>query len=236
MYTDLLRLSTRFSAYLTRALKIDINSLICRIGYIDKKETDRFIEMSKKRQELIDTAINLFTQHGYHGTGIDRIAEEAGVSKKTMYHHFRSKEELILAALKHHDGLFRNYFMKSVNQVSDSPSDRLLGIFDVAHAWFSDNAFFGCMFINAIGEYSNRDSAIRNACQDFKSQMTAFVEELAISAKAADPQGLADTLALLLEGAIVTAQVAGKPDSAETAKVAARVLINNAVQRGHAAA
>ena len=184
--------------------------------------------MSQKRQELVDTAIRLFSENGFHNTGIDMIAQEANVSKKTMYHHFRSKEELILAALRHHDGLFRNFFMKSVNGLGDSPRDRLIGIFDVAHAWFSDKQFYGCMFINAIGEYADREDAIRNACQSFKTQMTAFVQELAEEAGVSNPSQLAEALALLLEGAIVTAQVAGKPDSAATAKSVAKVLIDNA--------
>jgi AcrR family transcriptional regulator len=186
--------------------------------------------MSQKRQDLVDTAVRLFSEHGFHNTGIDWIAEEAKVSKKTMYHHFRSKEELILAALKHHDGLFRNSFMKSVNGLSDSPYERLLGIFDVANAWFSDRAFYGCMFINAIGEYSTREDAISQACQAFKAQMTAFVEELATEAHVNNPAELAETLALLLEGAIVTSQVAGNPNSASVAKAAAKVLIDNAIQ------
>jgi AcrR family transcriptional regulator len=191
--------------------------------------------MSRKRQELIDTAIQLFSEHGFHNTGIDWIAKEANVSKKTMYHHFRSKEELILAALKHHDGLFRNFFMKSVQGAADSPYDRLLGIFDVASAWFADKNFYGCMFINAIGEYANREGAISQACQSFKSQMTEFVEELAADAEVTDPKQLAAALALLLEGAIVTAQVAGRPDSAQTAKTAAKVLIDQALAAGKAA-
>ena len=188
--------------------------------------------MSQKRQDLIDTAIRLFAEHGYHGTGIDRIAAEAKVTKKTMYSHFRSKEELILAALRHHDGLFRNYFMKAVSGLSESPRERLLGIFDVAHEWFAGNDFFGCMFINAIGEYSNREQAISSACQDFKAQMTRFIEEVAQQAGAQDPHSLAEALALLLEGAIVTAQVAGKPDSAAVAKRAATVLIDAALPAG----
>ncbi|MGH1543798.1 MAG: TetR/AcrR family transcriptional regulator [Arenicella sp.] len=186
--------------------------------------------MSRKRQELIDTAITLFSKNGFHATGIDLIAKEANVSKKTMYNHFRSKEELTLAALKHHDALFRNNFMKSVNQLSESPLRRLLGIFEVAHHWFSDNNFYGCMFINAIGEYSNKDTPIRRACQDFKTQMTSYVEETAAAANIKNPGILAEKLALLLEGSIVTAQVAGKPDSAETAKAMAKVLIKDAVK------
>lgn len=185
--------------------------------------------MSQKRQELIDTAIRLFAEHGFHNTGIDWIAQEANVSKRTMYHHFRSKEELILAALKHHDGLFRNFFMKSVNAQADTPRERLLSIFDVAHAWFTDKEFYGCMFINAIGEFSDREASIQQACQAFKSQMNAFIEELAVAAGVENPKSLAETLALLLEGAIVTAQVAGNADSAKTAKAAAKVILESAL-------
>lgn len=186
--------------------------------------------MSQKRQELVDAAIKLFAEHGFHDTGIDWIAKEANVSKKTMYHHFRSKEELILASLKHQDGLFRNAFMKAVNETSNQPYKQLLGIFDVATDWFSDKQFYGCMFINAIGEYADREHAISQTCQSFKAQMTAFIEEIAIKAKVPNSKALAETLALLLEGAIVTAQVAGKPDSASTAKNAAKVLVDNALQ------
>ena len=185
--------------------------------------------MSQKRQELIETAIRLFAEFGFHNTGIDRIAREANVSKKTMYHHFRSKEELILAALRHHDGLFRNQFMKTVNAMTALPRDRLLAIFDVAETWFGGPGFHGCMFINAIGEYASRDAAIGEACRAFKEQMVTFVEELAVAAGARDPRDLAESLSLLLEGAIVTAQVAGRPQSASTAKNAARVLIDQAL-------
>ena len=185
--------------------------------------------MSRKRQLLVETAIRLFGERGFHNTGIDLIAREADVSKKTMYHHFRSKEELILAALKHHDSLFRNFFMKAVTGTATSAYERLLGIFDVAEAWFAEQTFYGCMFINAIGEYAEREESIRGACQAFKTEMRRFIAELSAEADVRDPEGLADALALLLEGAIVTAQVAGKPDSAQTAKAVAKVLVDRAL-------
>lgn len=184
--------------------------------------------MSQKRQELVDAAIRLFARHGYHATGIDQIAQEAHVSKKTMYHHFRSKEELILAALKHHDSLFRNRFMKSVRALSDSPRVRLEGMFDVAGEWFANDTFYGCMFISAVGEYAERDDAIVEACRAFKRQMLAFIRELAQEAGFADAEHLAETLALILEGSIVTAQVAGDSSSAVTAKRTAMVLLQQA--------
>lgn len=180
---------------------------------------------SQRREHLIDTAIGLFCEHGYHGTGIDRILSEAGVSKKTLYTHFRSKEELIMAALRKYDGLFRNDFMRQVDRAGKTPREKLLAVFDVAEDWFAQKKFFGCMFINVIGEYSQDDSPIRDISKQFKRSMRDYIKELCVQAGAAEPDALADQLALLLEGATVTAQVSQKVDSAGTAKEIARRLV-----------
>ena len=181
---------------------------------------------SARREHLIDTAIGLFAEQGYHATGIDMILARAGVSKKTLYRHFRSKDELIVAALRKHDRQFCETFMNQVRASSPSPRQQLLAVFDVSEAWFRDNQFHGCMFINAIGEYAETATPIREACQAFKETLRRFLEDLAREAEAEDPAGLARQLALLLEGAIVTAQVTEQPGlSAKTAKAVAEVLI-----------
>jgi AcrR family transcriptional regulator len=184
--------------------------------------------LSDKRQQLIETAITLFGEYGFHATGIDKIAMAASVSKKTMYHHFRSKDELILAALKHHDGLSRNHFMKSVMQQAKQPVEQLLALFDVAQDWFLKDNFHGCLFINAIGEFSESESEIREACRDYKRQMNRFIEELAIQADLDDPAKVAGAISILLEGSIVTAQVAGNSSSAAIAQEAAKIIIDSA--------
>lgn len=185
---------------------------------------------SQRREQLIDTAIDLFAEHGYHATGIDTILARSGVSKKTLYRHFRSKDELILAALKKFDGLFRNNFMRQVEARADTPRGRLLALFDVAGAWFEQNNFYGCMYINAIGEYSAADTALRQVCKEYKALIRRYIEELCVEMGAPDPAGLADELALLLEGAIVTAQVSQlKSRAAEIAKTAAASLIAQAM-------
>lgn len=186
--------------------------------------------LSQRREVLVDTAIELFGEHGYHATGIDLILEKAGVSKKTLYRHFRSKDELILAVLKKYDGLFRNNFMRQVESRAETPQDRLLAVYDVAAEWFEQNNFFGCMFINAIGEYSEGDTPIRQVCKDFKGLMRGYIEGLCRAAGVPDTAGLADELALLLEGAIVTAQVSQKRrQAAQVAKTAAAALIAQAL-------
>jgi AcrR family transcriptional regulator len=180
-----------------------------------------------RRDHLIDTAITLFCEHGYHATGIDRLLETAGVSKKTMYQHFRSKEELIYAALRQYDGVFRNNFMKAVESSGKTSKDKLLAIFDVAEAWFNDNNFFGCMFINAIGEYSEKESPIREISKQFKKLMWVYVNDLAKDSGVADHETLTDELCLLLEGSIVTAQVSQNPNAASTAKKMAHHMIES---------
>ena len=184
---------------------------------------------SPRREHLIDTAIVLFAEHGYHATGIDAILAAAGVSKKTLYRHFRSKDELILAALKKYDGLFRNDFMRQVEARAETPRGRLLAVFDVAADWFRQNNFYGCMYINAIGEYAAPDTPIRQVCKEFKALMRRYIENLCVDLRVPDPAGLAEELALLLEGAIVTAQVSEtRARAAQVAATAAAVLIDRA--------
>ncbi|HAD87737.1 MAG TPA: TetR family transcriptional regulator, partial [Rhodospirillaceae bacterium] len=76
---------------------------------------------SSKRQLLIDTALDLFRREGYHATGIDRVIAEAGVARMTLYNHFKSKDELILAALRHRDSGFRDGLVRRVEHLADTP-------------------------------------------------------------------------------------------------------------------
>ena len=182
-----------------------------------------------RRERLIDTAIQLFSESGFHATGIDRILAESGVAKKTLYRHFHSKDELILAALKKFDGLFRNRFMARVDAKAESSYDRLLAVFDVAGAWFEENKFLGCIFINAAGEYSRNDSPIRAVCSEFKVMIYRYIRRLCADAGARDADVLAEQLALLLEGAIVTAQISQHSRAAQVAKTVAKTLIADAL-------
>ena len=184
---------------------------------------------SPKRELLIETAARLFSEKGFHATGIDTILAEAKVAKKTLYNHFRSKDELILAVLRHHDSLFRNDFMRQVESHADTPKEQLLAIFDVAEKWFGQNDFFGCMYINAIGEFSHQDTPIREICKEYKHLMFTYIRDLCEKSGIHNHNNLAEEIALLFEGATVTAQVSQKPGSAQVAKKAAAILIEHAL-------
>ncbi len=183
---------------------------------------------SSKREHLIETALKLFSRHGFHAVGIDTILKESGVAKRTLYNHFKSKDELILAVLRHYDERFRNFFMRAVEGSALNPKDRLLAVFDVAEQWFQQDDFYGCIFVGATGEYPEEDTPIRNICREFKGLILGYIKSLATEAKLKQPDQLADQLLLLLEGAITMAQINNSPLSAKQAKCAARVLIDNA--------
>lgn len=182
---------------------------------------------SSKREQLIQAALELFAKRGYHATGIDAISEKASVTKKTLYHHFRSKEELILAALRNYDERFRNDFMRSVEAKTDSPVGRLLAIFDVLEEWLKDKSFSGCLFVGAMGEYPDEHTPIRHICQESKKLLQSYIRNLIEKAELENSDQLSQQLFLLIEGAITMAQVNSSSFSALQAKAAAEVLIIN---------
>jgi AcrR family transcriptional regulator len=187
--------------------------------------------VADRRQHLVDTALKLFYRHGFHATGIDTILAEAGVAKMTLYKHFKSKDELILAVLRRRDELFRNWFMREVERRGRTAPERLLALFDVYDAWLHDEGTtHGCLFINATAEFAAQDDPIHTAAAHTKQLVLGYVRELATAAGADHPDTLARQLVLLLEGATVTAQVTGNRDAADEARQAAEILIQAALE------
>jgi AcrR family transcriptional regulator len=180
------------------------------------------------RDRLIDTAISLFNRYGFHATGVDRIVAVAKVAKKTLYAHFPSKEDLILAALSRKRAAFSDDFLQAVLASAEDPRERLLGIFEVAKSWFADPDFCGCIFINAAVEYSEPGHPINTCAREYKTLLRDFARDQAAAGGARDPEALANQIALLFEGATTVAQVSGRPDAATTAKIIATQLIERA--------
>lgn len=183
---------------------------------------------SSKRQLLIDTALDLFRREGYHATGIDRVIAEAGVARMTLYNHFKSKDELILAALRHRDSGFRNGLVRRVEEAAETPAERLRAVYDALDIWFNSDDFHGCMFINAAAEYHDADNPIHVAAREHKERVRNYIRELATLAGAEAPETLGDSLNLLAEGAIVMAHAANDKNAAKTAKTAAESLLRAA--------
>ncbi len=184
-----------------------------------------------KREILIDSARDLFVAHGFHAVGVDTILKKAGISKRTLYKYFRSKEDLILAVIRHYDETFRYYLMREVEAREDTAYGQLLAVFDIAEQWFSEAEFHGCIAVKAIGEYSEKNKAIQRSCEEFIRLIGEYMEGLATRAGARDPERLAKELLLLFEGAIVMAVVSGNPKVAQQAKAMAQRCVDEHVTK-----
>ena len=185
---------------------------------------------SKKRDILINTALELFYKYGYHATGIEKILSVSGVSKMTLYKHFKSKNELILATMRRRDEQFRNWFMKEVENRADTPKERILAMFDILDEWFTEKNFHGCLFINATAEYWKSDDPIHAFAAEHKRIFTAYIcEILAVDTDLVNPESLAQQLMMLIDGAIVTAQISGPEKVINRAKETAETILNSAI-------
>lgn len=181
-----------------------------------------------KRDELVRKALEVFYRNGFHATGMDTLVAETGVSKTSMYKHFRTKEELILAVLRLRDEQFRNWLFRRMEELADSPRGQLLAMFDALAEWFAEPGYRGCMFIKAASEYQSADHPIHAQSSEHKRLLFQVVRGLARAAGAPNPDLLARQLLLLKEGAIVTAHLGHTETPAADAKAAARVLLENA--------
>lgn len=181
-----------------------------------------------KRDQLLDTAWRLFYHDGYHATGIDRILAEADVAKMTLYKHFRSKEELILAVLEKRSDLFQESFSRFLQPRKRTPERRLAAVFDWLIGWVSSKEFRGCSFQKAMAEYQDLQDPIHQAAAAHKATFYGEIRRLVAEAGLGSPKSLPDQLALLVEGAIVRAHATGSPAPAVHAKEAAYALIRSA--------
>ena len=189
-----------------------------------------------RRDELIDAAMRVFHRHGFHATCLDKVLEEAGISRMTIYNHFKSKDELILAALRRRHELFRTDMLRFIEATDGDAVARILAVFDFHEQWLTDRDFCGCMFINASAEFCDPRSPVRIAAADHKREILEYLVHQCALAKLADPDELGARLGLLLEGAIVTAHVVGQvggrgaspADAARSARGAAQTLLESA--------
>lgn len=189
---------------------------------------------ASRREQLIDSAVEVFYRDGFNATGIEKVLSDAGVAKMTLYHHFRSKDELILAALRRRDERFRNWLVRTIEGSAKDPRQRLLAVFDALEEWFLGPDFHGCMFINAAAEFGDIADPIHATAAEHKRLVGNYLEALAADAGATKPHQLAQQISLLVDGAVVAAHVSGDPGVAKTARATAEVLVEAALGGGEA--
>jgi AcrR family transcriptional regulator len=179
------------------------------------------------RQRLLDVAGRLFYTEGVHVVGIDRLLEESGVAKASLYAHFGNKDGLVRAYLEEHFEARREHVAQVLSRY-DSPRDRLLGLFSDVEDLLMNPRFRGCRFVNASAEARPGES-IEVVTDEYRAWLRTLFTDLAKAAKAKNPQRLARQLALLYDGAAVAARLdEDRGGAADAARSAAASLVDAA--------
>ena len=180
---------------------------------------------TEARQRILDSAYELFSHRGIRAVGIDEILERAKVAKATLYRHFESKEELVLAFLDQREQLWtRDWVEKEARSRGNTPEEQLIAIFDAFDEWFHRDDFEGCSFINVLLEWADRNHPIGRASVLHLANIRTLLTTLATEAGLRDPETFAHSWHILMKGSIVAAGE-GDKDAAKRAKAMGRALI-----------
>jgi AcrR family transcriptional regulator len=181
---------------------------------------------SDARQRILESAGRLFYAEGVRAVGIDRIIAESGVAKMTLYAHFRSKDDLILAVLRHREEQFMAWFAEAMGRHAKAGEGGLAALFDALKEWFETPTFRGCAFINASVELADAGHPGSVFARQHKVRFHAFLSKLIAESLGEAAAKLAPAVALLIEGAIVAAVIEGSPRTADVARDAALRLLS----------
>lgn len=181
------------------------------------------------KDKVFKTAARLFYQHGYRAIGVDTIAAEAGIGKMTLYRHYPSKDDLIVAYLKDSNELFWNNF-EQISRDAPTPSEKLLAFFQGLQDYVKTPVCYGCPFLNVATEYPETDYPGHQVALEHKQSVRVRFRQLAKEAGATKPEELADQLLLLMDGAYMASRMFGAKNPAAQVAKAARILIDSALE------
>jgi AcrR family transcriptional regulator len=173
----------------------------------------------------LETADRLFYQEGVRAVGIDRIIAEAGVAKMTLYTHFSSKDDLILAVLKYREEGVLAFFHSAMERHARKAKNPLRAFFAALKDWFESPGFRGCAFQNAAVELADPAHAGTEFVRGHKQRFGEFLRGLVEETVGKGAAKIAPAVMLLVEGAIVSAVIQGNPDAALVARDAALKLV-----------
>jgi AcrR family transcriptional regulator len=182
---------------------------------------------SGARERIVRAAYELFCQHGVASIGVERIIAEAGVHKTSLYKHFASKEDLVVAVLRRRDEVWTQGWLRSVIEREGTPAERVSAIFDAFDEWFRRDDYESCLFINTLLESHDRRTPAGGAAAaglaSIRELLVGFCEELDVP----DPRRFAVQLQILMSGAIVQA-ASGVTDAAMLARRVVEEMLGEA--------
>jgi AcrR family transcriptional regulator len=181
---------------------------------------------SSPRERILDNAYKLFSRRGVRAVGVDELVERAAVAKATLYRHFPSKDDLVLAFLERREQLWTRQLVEAgARERGATPEERLLAIFDVFDEWFQNDDYEGCSFINVLLETADPEHPVGKASAKHLENIRTIVRDLAEEAEIRDPESFALSWHILMKGAIVQA-AEGDRQAARRAKSIGSLLLD----------
>ena len=176
------------------------------------------------RQRILDTAADLFYRQGIGAVGVDLVSKAAGVSKRTLYQQFGSKDQLIAECLDAHGPAILGQYIPAAGR-DTPPRQQILAVFDRLGEWASAETFRGCPFVNTATELADPGHPARAVAREYKLRLHGYFADQAERGRAQDPQRLADMLLLVFDGAIVQA-VMGTAVHRDATRTAVQALLD----------
>ncbi len=191
----------------------------------DPEGKPRRVRMTAGARRVLEAAERLFYEHGIHAVGVDLIAAEAGVTKKTLYDRFGSKEQIVVEYLAGRDERWRELLAGRLEEAGEGVPARIEAVFEASRAWSARYGARGCGMINAHAEIGDPAHPAYPVITGQKRWMLDLFTGLAREIDAAGADRLARTLMLLHEGALVAHGVGIVPDPFGTALDQVRELL-----------
>ncbi|MFG2274703.1 TetR/AcrR family transcriptional regulator [Streptomyces chartreusis] len=193
-------------------------------------EQPQHVTMTRAARRVLEAAERLFYERGIHAVGVDLIAAEAGVTKKTLYDRFGSKERIVVEYLAGRDERWRAFLTRYLDDHLDAahatPRARVLAVFDASRAWSASFGAKGCSMVNAHAEISDPTHPAFPVIAGQKEWMLALFTGLARGIAPDDAERLGRTLMLLHEGALVAHGLNVFPDPVAHARDEAAALLD----------
>ena len=180
------------------------------------------------RQRLLDTASTLFYERGVRAVGVDLVVSESGVAKTSLYRHFRTKDDLIVAFLEREDVEFWGQWDDVAARHAGDPA----GEIEAHMRWIGKRLgranYRGCPQINVAAEFAEAEHPARAVSKLHMQAMRKRLAELARQLGAARPNDLAAQLGLLVNGAFVSASMLAPDEATRVLLASARALLASA--------
>ncbi len=184
--------------------------------------------MSDKKLQIVKRAYDRFYDGGFHATGVDAVMASTGISKRTLYKYFGSKEELIEAVLDYYGSQIGQALFAPAQFSSDDPRDQIRAFFDIREEMIADSPIRGCLGIKASQEYVGKHDGIAARGRAFALFVERTFIRLCQEALFDEPVRLGKEITILFQGAVLLAQVYGDPAPFATAKAAVEALMTKA--------